>query len=77
VKVIAKAPGILTPEQCQKLLDAADSALLPVLAIQAFCGVRTYIGAFRRKNEQYFVYLSPFYHLGIARVSPSHSRLSP
>jgi site-specific recombinase XerD len=27
VRVPPKAPGILTPQQCQKLLEAADSAL--------------------------------------------------
>lgn len=41
IRVPAKAPGILSPEQCRKLLDAADSKILPVLAIQAFCGVRS------------------------------------
>lgn len=41
VRVVAKAPGIITPEQCKKLLDAADKEILPVIAIQAFCGVRT------------------------------------
>lgn len=41
VRVPAKAPGILSPEQCQKLLNAADSKILPLLAIQAFCGVRS------------------------------------
>lgn len=41
VRVPAKAPGILSPEQCEKLLNAADSKILPLLAIQAFCGVRS------------------------------------
>jgi integrase len=41
VSVLAKAPGILSPEECEKLLDAADSKILPLLAIQAFCGVRS------------------------------------
>jgi integrase len=41
VRVPAKAPGILSPEQCQKLLNAADADIVPLLAIQAFCGIRT------------------------------------
>jgi integrase len=41
IRVPAKAPGILSPEQCRKLLDAADAKILPLLAIQAFCGVRS------------------------------------
>src|SRR5271165_5740522 len=40
VRVPAKAPGILSPVECEKLLNAAGSELLPSLAIQAFCGVR-------------------------------------
>jgi integrase len=41
VRVPAKAPGILSPGGCEKLLNAAGSELLPLLAIQAFCGVRS------------------------------------
>jgi integrase len=41
VRVTARAPGILSPEECKKLLEAADSKILPLLAIQAFCGVRS------------------------------------
>jgi integrase len=41
VRVPGKPPGILSPEECQKLLNAADSEILPLLAIQAFCGVRS------------------------------------
>jgi integrase len=40
LRVPAKAPGILSPEECQKLLNAADDRVLPLIAIQAFCGVR-------------------------------------
>jgi integrase len=41
VRVPAKAPGILLPDECEKLLNAAGSELVPLLAIQAFCGVRS------------------------------------
>jgi integrase len=41
VRVPAKTPGILSPVECEKLLNAAGSELLPSLAIQAFCGVRS------------------------------------
>jgi integrase len=41
VKAIDKAPAIFTPDQLEKLLQAAPSDLLPALAIQAFAGVRT------------------------------------
>jgi integrase len=41
VRVPAKAPGILSLEECRKLLNAADADILPLLAIQAFCGVRS------------------------------------
>jgi integrase len=41
VKAVDKAPGIFTPEQLKKILEAAPSDLLPALAIQAFAGVRT------------------------------------
>jgi integrase len=41
VKLVDKAPEILTPEQLFKLLSAAPFDLLPVLAIQAFAGLRT------------------------------------
>ena len=40
VRVPAKAPGILSPQECQKLLNAAGDRVLPLIAIQAFCGVR-------------------------------------
>jgi integrase len=41
VRVPAKAPGILSPDECEKLLNAAGTELLSLLAIQAFCGVRS------------------------------------
>jgi integrase len=43
VRVPSKAPGILSPDECQKLLNAAVNfeGLLPMLAIQGFCGVRS------------------------------------
>jgi integrase/recombinase XerD len=41
VRVAAKPPGILTPEECQRLLDAADYEIRPLIAVQAFCGVRS------------------------------------
>jgi integrase len=41
VKLVDKAPEILTPEQLFNLLSAAPFDLLPVLAIQAFAGLRT------------------------------------
>ena len=37
VRVPAKTPGILSPVECEKLLNAAGSEILPLLAIQAFC----------------------------------------
>jgi integrase len=40
MRIPAKAPGILSPLQCQKLLSAAGARVLPLIAIQAFCGVR-------------------------------------
>ena len=40
LRVPAKAPGILSPQQCQNLLNAAGDRVLPLIAIQAFCGVR-------------------------------------
>jgi integrase len=41
VKLVDKAPEILTPGQLFGLLSAASCDLLPVLAIQAFAGLRT------------------------------------
>jgi integrase len=41
VRVVAKAPGILSPQECEKLLNAAGAEILPLVAIQAFCGVRS------------------------------------
>jgi integrase len=41
VKAVDKAPAIFTPDQLEKLLQAAPSDLLPALAVQAFAGVRT------------------------------------
>jgi integrase len=41
VRVPEKPPGILSVEQCQKLLNAADADIVPLLALQAFCGVRS------------------------------------
>ena len=41
VKLVDKAPEILTPEQLFELLSAAPFDLTPVLAIQAFAGLRT------------------------------------
>jgi len=39
-KVFAKEPGIFTPAQLARLLDNADEALRPALAIGAFAGLR-------------------------------------
>ena len=39
VRVPAKAPGILSPEECENLLNAAGDDILPLVSIQAFCGV--------------------------------------
>jgi integrase len=41
VRVPAKAPGILSPEECENLLNAAGDDILPLVSIQAFCGVRS------------------------------------
>jgi integrase len=41
VRVPAKAPGILTPDECENLLNAAGDDILPLVSIQAFCGVRS------------------------------------
>jgi integrase len=41
VRVPAKAPGILSPEECQNLLNAAGDDILPLVSVQAFCGVRS------------------------------------
>jgi integrase len=41
VKLVDKAPEILTPEQLSRLLLAAPFNLLPLLTIQAFAGLRT------------------------------------
>ncbi len=39
-KVFAKEPGILTPAQFERLLNAADESLRPALAIGGFAGLR-------------------------------------
>jgi integrase len=39
-KVFAKEPGILTPAQFERLLNAADEKLRPALAIGGFAGLR-------------------------------------
>jgi integrase len=41
VKVSESSPGILTPEQAARLLEAADSETLPYWALGLFCGLRT------------------------------------
>jgi integrase len=41
VRVPAKAPGILPPVECENLLNAAGDDILPLVSIQAFCGVRS------------------------------------
>ena len=51
VRVPAKAPGILAPDECEKLLNAAGSELLPSLAIQAFCGVRSADGSYEPGHD--------------------------
>jgi hypothetical protein len=47
VRVPAKAPGILTPEECQNLLNAAGDDILPLVSIQAFaeCAARRRCGS--------------------------------
>jgi len=40
VKAETCSPGILTPEEVQALLNAADASLRPSLALSAFAGVR-------------------------------------
>ena len=39
-KVVRSAPSILKPEQLRSLLAAAPTEILPLLVLQAFCGVR-------------------------------------
>jgi integrase len=39
-KVPTKAPAILTPSQCRILLSSAPPEIIPILVLQAFCGVR-------------------------------------
>jgi integrase len=39
-KVKLTEPGILTPSQGRKLLAAADPLILPLVVLQAFCGLR-------------------------------------
>jgi len=39
-KVLSKEPGILTPTQLTRLLEAADASLRPAIAISAFAGLR-------------------------------------
>jgi integrase len=41
VKLVDKAPEIFAPNQLADLLAAANSSLLPALALQAFAGLRT------------------------------------
>jgi integrase len=41
VKVGETLPGILTPEQVARLLEAADHQTLPYWAVGCFCGLRT------------------------------------
>jgi integrase len=40
MRIPPKAPRILSPLECQKLLNAAGNRVLPLVAIGAFCGVR-------------------------------------
>jgi integrase len=39
-KVVDKPPGILTPEQCARLLEAAGPEILPAIALGLFAGLR-------------------------------------
>jgi integrase len=39
-KAATKAPAILTPSQCRILLSSAPPEIIPILVLQAFCGVR-------------------------------------
>jgi integrase len=55
VRVPAKAPGIPSPVECVKLLNAASSEILPLLAIQAFCGVRSAETLRLRWSDVYFL----------------------
>jgi integrase len=41
VKVTESLPGILTPEQAARLLEASDTGTLPYWALGLFCGLRT------------------------------------
>jgi len=39
-KVVDKPPGVLTPQQCSRLLAAADKQILPAIALGLFAGLR-------------------------------------
>ena len=39
-KVVDKPPGVLTPQQCVRLLKAADKEILPAIALGLFAGLR-------------------------------------
>jgi hypothetical protein len=41
VQVSAKAPGILSPKECENLLNAAGDDILQLISNQAFCGMRS------------------------------------
>jgi site-specific recombinase XerD len=76
-KVVAKLPRLLSPADLRIILGNAPEALKPVLAIQAFCGLRVAEAARLRWSDILFNESGNYVQVGADVAKTSRRRLTP
>jgi integrase len=75
VKVVAAPPEIFTPEELAAVLYVVEPALLPVLVIGAFCGLRT--AELLRLDWEDVNLRAGYVHVSAAKAKTARRRLVP
>jgi len=73
-KVVDKPPGVLTPEQCIRLLQAADTEILPAIALGLFAGLRPEAEVWRLDWSD-IDFASSLIHIEAAKTKSARHRL--
>ena len=76
-KVLAKVPRLLSPDDLRSILGNAPDSLRPVLAIQAFCGLRVAEAARLRWSDVLWTENGSFIRIGADTSKTSRRRLTP
>jgi integrase len=76
-KVSSKVPRLLSPEDLKGILDACPEEMKPVLAIQAFCGVRVAESARLTWSDLIETKAGCYVQIGADSAKTSRRRLTP